>query len=109
MQPRICLIALVSLVVLRPLPARADGFLSGFVGFGLVRPHAKLDPSSIASDQNTLGWDIGAGVNVYFGHTFGIRGDVRHVRTLQDITLGGVFSNAPLDFFRASAGVTLRF
>ena len=189
MHPRVLLIALASLVVLRPLPARADGFLSGFVGYnfggdsqncvslrsceehrtnwglsvgttgglfgfeedfgyapdffgsapgadnavltlmsnlllvipagpvqpygliglGLVRPHAKLDPSSIASDQNTLGWDIGGGVNVYFGHTFGIRGDVRHVRTLQDITLGGVFTNAPLDFFRASAGVTLRF
>ena len=59
--------------------------------------------------QNALGWDIGGGVNVFFGHTFGIRGDVRRVRTLQDITLGGVFSNAPLDFFRASAGVTLRF
>src|SRR2546430_11027575 len=81
----------------------------GLLGLGLVRPHAKLDPSSIASDQNTLGWDIGGGVNVYVGHTFGIRGDLRHVRTLQDITLGGVFSNAPLDFWRASAGVTLRF
>jgi len=81
----------------------------GLLGLGLVRPHAKLDPSSIASDQNTLGWDIGGGVNVYVGHTFGIRGDLRHVRTLQDITLGGVFSSARLDVWRASAGVTLRF
>jgi opacity protein-like surface antigen len=81
----------------------------GLVGLGLVRPHARLSPSSIASDQNTLGWDIGGGVNVFFTHAVGVRGDVRHIRTLQDVTLGGLFTNAPLDFWRASAGVTLRF
>jgi opacity protein-like surface antigen len=81
----------------------------GLVGVGLVRPHAQLSASSLASNQNTLGWDIGGGVNVYLAHAVGIRGDLRHVRTLQDITLGGLFANAPLDFWRASAGVTFRF
>ena len=38
-----------------------------------------------------------------------IRGDLRHIRTLQDITLFGVLDNQPLDFWRASAGITLRF
>lgn len=82
----------------------------GLVGLGLVRPHAQLSASSLAdSSQNTVGWDIGGGVNIFLAHAVGIRGDVRHVRTLQDITLGGFFSNAPLDFWRASAGVTFRF
>jgi opacity protein-like surface antigen len=81
----------------------------GLIGIGLVRPHAQLNASSLASDQNTLGWDIGGGVNIFFGKTVGVRGDVRHIRTLQDITLGGFFTNAPLDFYRASAGLTLRF
>jgi opacity protein-like surface antigen len=81
----------------------------GLVGVGLVRPHAQLSASSLASNQNTLGWDIGGGINVYLAHAVGIRGDLRHIRTLQDITLGGVFNNAPLDFWRASAGLTLRF
>jgi opacity protein-like surface antigen len=81
----------------------------GLIGLGLVRSHTELRASSLASDQNTLGWDIGGGVNVYFAHSVGIRGDVRHIRTLQDLTLGGVFTNAPLDFWRASAGLTLRF
>ena len=81
----------------------------GLIGLGLVRPHAKTDLTSLATDQNTLGWDIGGGLNIFLGHTFGIRGDLRHIRTLQDISLGGVFTNAPLDFWRASAGVTLRF
>ena len=81
----------------------------GLIGLGLVRPHAKLELSSISTDQNTLGWDIGGGLNVFLGHTFGIRGDLRHIRTLQDITLFGVLDNQPLDFWRASAGITLRF
>ncbi|HKB13875.1 MAG TPA: outer membrane beta-barrel protein [Vicinamibacterales bacterium] len=82
----------------------------GLIGLGLVRPHAKTDLASLGdTDQNTLGWDIGGGLNIFFGHTFGIRGDLRHVRTFQDITLFGVFNNAPLDFWRASAGITLRF
>jgi len=81
----------------------------GLIGLGLVRPHAKTDLVGLATDQNTLGWDIGGGLNIFFGRTFGVRGDVRHIRTLQDITLFGVFDNAPLDFWRGSAGVTLRF
>src|SRR3954468_18181151 len=81
----------------------------GLIGVGLVRPHAQLSASSIASSQNTLGWDIGGGIKIYFLHAGGIRGDIRRVRTLQDITLGGVFTNAPLNFWRASAGLTLRF
>src|SRR5436305_6172598 len=48
----------------------------GLIGVGLVRPHAQLSASSIASNQNTLGWDIGGGINVYVVHAVGIRGDV---------------------------------
>jgi len=81
----------------------------GVVGVGLVRPHAQLNASSLASDQNALGWDIGGGLNIFFGEHVGVRGDVRHLRTLQDITLGGLFTNAPLDFWRGTAGLTLRF
>ena len=81
----------------------------GVVGLGLVRPHGQLNASSLASDQNTLGWDIGGGVNIFFARHVGVRGDVRHLRTLQDITLGGFFANAPLDFWRGTAGLTLRF
>jgi opacity protein-like surface antigen len=82
----------------------------GLIGLGLVRPHANVDLASLGeNDQNTLGWDIGGGLNIFFGHTFGVRGDLRHVRTFQDVTLFGVFNNAPLEFWRGSAGITLRF
>jgi hypothetical protein len=65
--------------------------------------------SSLADvSQNTLGYDIGGGINIFIVHSFGLRGDVRHMHTLQDVTLG-VFQSQPLDFWRASAGVTFRF
>jgi opacity protein-like surface antigen len=77
-------------------------------GLGLIRSHAKLDASSLSLDKNSLGYDLGGGLTVYLSHAFGIRGDVRHFRTLQDVTLG-VLGNDQIDFWRASAGLTLRF
>lgn len=80
----------------------------GVIGLGLIRPHAQLNSSLVDVAQNTLGYDIGGGINIFFLHSVGIRGDVRHMHTLEDVTLG-VFQNQPLDFWRASAGLTLRF
>ncbi len=78
------------------------------VGLGLIRPHVQFDALSLALDKNALGYDIGGGLNIFLGHTLGVRGDVRHLQTLQDVPLG-LFSNDRLDFWRASAGLTLRF
>ena len=78
------------------------------VGLGLIRPHVQFDALSLALDKNALGYDIGGGLNIFLGHTIGVRGDVRHLHTLQDVPLG-LFSNDRLDFWRASAGLTLRF
>ncbi len=77
------------------------------VGIGLIRPHVQFDAVSLAIDKNALGYDIGGGLNIFLGK-IGIRGDVRHLRTVQNVTLG-LFSNDQLDFWRASAGITLRF
>jgi len=80
----------------------------GVVGLGLIRSHAQLNSSLADISQNTLAYDLGGGIDIFFVHSVGIRGDVRHMHTLQDITLG-VLQNQPLDFWRASAGLTLRF
>lgn len=78
------------------------------IGLGLIRPHAQLNSSLASVDQNTLGYDVGGGINIFVLHSLGLHGDVRHMHTLQDVTLG-VFQDQPLDFWRASAGVTFRF
>ena len=80
----------------------------GVIGIGLMRSHAQFNTSSLALDKNALGWDIGGGLNIFFGHSVGIRGDIRHLRTLQDVTLG-VFGNDKIDFWRGSAGLVFRF
>jgi hypothetical protein len=78
------------------------------IGLGLIRPHVQLDSIGLSLDKNAVGYDIGGGINIFLGHAVGIRGDIRHLHTLQDVTLG-VFGNDQLDFWRASAGLTFRF
>lgn len=80
----------------------------GLVGVGLIRPHVKFDATSLAVDKNAVGWDIGGGINIFLTRNLGVRGDIRHIRTLKDVTLG-IFSPEQLDFWRASGGLTLRF
>jgi hypothetical protein len=80
----------------------------GIIGIGLMRPHVKFDALSLALDQNAFGYDIGGGLNIFFGRTVGIRGDLRRLRTFEDVTLG-VFSSDKINFWRGSAGLTLRF
>jgi hypothetical protein len=77
------------------------------VGLGLMRPHLKFD-SLTTLNKNVLGWDFGGGLNIFVTHSFGLRGDLRRVRSFKDVTLG-VFGNDQIDFWRGSAGVTLRF
>jgi opacity protein-like surface antigen len=78
----------------------------GVIGLGLMRPHVKLDTGALSLDKNVLGWDLGFGLNIFLTPKFGLRGDLRHLRTLQDVTLG-VFGNERIDFWRGSVGITL--
>jgi hypothetical protein len=78
------------------------------VGVGLMRPHVKFDALSLALNRNAFGYDIGGGVNIFFGRNVGVRGDLRRLKTFEDVTLG-VFSTDKINFWRGSAGVTLRF
>jgi hypothetical protein len=73
-----------------------------------MRSHAQFNASSLALDNNSLGWDIGGGLNIFLGRSIGVRGDVRRLKTLQDVTLG-VFGNDKVEFWRASAGLVFRF
>lgn len=80
----------------------------GIIGLGLMRSHAQFNASSLSLDNNSLGWDIGGGLNIFLGRSIGVRGDVRRLKTLQDVTLG-VFGNDKVEFWRASAGLVFRF
>ena len=77
-------------------------------GLGLIRPHATFNAAGLAVDKNALGYDVGGGINVYVQRHLGVRGDVRHMRTVHGVTLG-LFSGDTLDFWRGSVGLTFRF
>ena len=85
------------------------------VGAGLIRPHASSDLLKFSTENNSLGYDLGGGVNAYFSRHVGVRGDVRRFRTLQDVNipvLGNIasqFNSQKLEFWRASIGLSLKY
>ncbi len=88
----------------------------GVLGLGLVRSHTSVSLNQFQASDNSLGYDLGVGVNALVTRRVGLRGDVRHFHTFQDIDvplfgdpLRQVFVPQRLDFWRASAGVTFRF
>ncbi|MEO8258706.1 MAG: outer membrane beta-barrel protein [Acidobacteriota bacterium] len=85
-------------------------------GAGLIRPHASSDLRKFDTKNNSLGYDLGAGVNGYVSRHVGIRGDIRRFHTLQDVDiplLGDIatqiFETRKLDFWRASFGIAFRY
>src|SRR5262245_63813538 len=84
-------------------------FVSG--GFGLLRTHidaGRLINATLSS--NNLAYDVGAGMMGFFSEHFGLRGELRYFRTLEDTNRGsGIdLERGRLRFWRASAGVTFR-
>ena len=86
------------------------------VGAGLIRPHSSFNLTKLDTKNNSLGYDLGAGVHGYFSRHVGVRGDVRRFHTLQDVDVpivgniaSQIFVTQKLDFWRASFGVSLRY
>ena len=81
-------------------------------GVGLVRPHVSLNLRNFSTDNNALGYDLGGGLNAFFAKHAGVRGDIRHFHTFQDVSvlrLNQVFNGEKLDYWRASLGLILKF
>jgi opacity protein-like surface antigen len=77
-------------------------------GVGLIRPHASLNVTDLVTSKNAFGWDLGGGLTISLGTHLGVRGDIRHFRTFEDLTLF-VFTGGKLSFTRASVGLTLKY
>jgi opacity protein-like surface antigen len=80
-------------------------------GFGLIKSRISTDPDVLLdSTNNDFGWNIGGGVMVFLGENVGVRGDIRHFHSFQDLEiLSFPLSDTKLDFGRASAALVLRF
>lgn len=80
-------------------------------GIGLVKTHVSLAPANVfTTDDNSIGWDVGGGLMVFFGSHFGLRGDIRYLHSFQRLSLVGLtLSDSKLDFGRASGAVVFAF
>jgi opacity protein-like surface antigen len=80
-------------------------------GVGLIKSHVEFTSASIfTTDNNNFGWDLGGGVIFLLGGHLGVRGDIRHFHSFQDLkVLGFTVSNSKLNFARASAGLVVTF
>jgi opacity protein-like surface antigen len=92
----------------------------GTAGVGLMRITGDVDVvlagDVISASAQDFAWNIGGGLFIFPTPNFGIRGDIRHFRTgdviLDDIPGIGGLDDLPLpdfDFWRYTAGVTLKF
>ena len=79
------------------------------VGVGVMR--ASADFTQV--EENSLTWDYGGGLALFFGTRVGVRFDFRYFRTFDDVEVFGVQlvedSAGKLDFTRSSVGVLFRF
>ena len=83
----------------------------GVAGVGLIKSRIGDAEDFFNVDSTNWGVDIGGGANFFFTDKFGIRGDVRYFRSLQDTEAEDEFNIGLADFhfWRGSVGATFRF
>lgn len=79
-------------------------------GLGLIRQRVEGFGNLLEFSRNNLGYNVGAGVMVFFSRHAGVRGDFRYFRSFQDSD-EGFFSLEPgtLEYSRATAALVFRF
>jgi opacity protein-like surface antigen len=90
-----------------------DGSFRPYVsgGAGLLRPNLAEAGDAAVVEGNKFAWNVGGGVTGFFTDRVGITGDVRYVRAMDKNEVPNVFGVQfdGLDFWRAAAGVTLKW
>ena len=90
-----------------------DGSFRPYVsgGAGLLRPNLAEAGDVTVVEGNKFAWNIGGGVTGFFTDHVGITGDVRYLRARDKNEEPNVFGVQfdGLDFWRAAAGVTLKW
>lgn len=78
-------------------------------GAGLMQERVNIPGTPFESSNDDVGVNVGAGFVSFLNDRAGIRGDVRYFRDLQDNSTVGDIDFGSFHFWRASAGVTIRF
>lgn len=80
-------------------------------GIGLIRQQLSAVAGLVNYDLNDVGYNVGGGVVLFVSRNVGIRGDVRHFRTLGGNTVVDLIDLQPgkFNYTRATVGVTFRY
>jgi len=83
----------------------------GLVGLGILKSDLESFDELVGFDDIETVFDFGGGVLLFFSSHFGIRGDVRYIRTLTDIDFGPInlAGDSAIDYTRGTVGVVFRF
>ena len=84
-------------------PGRIQSYIVS--GVGLVRLRVSLNQTSV--DSSVIGYDLGGGANAFITKHVGLRIDVRHFQTFQNVNVP--LAGGKLGFWRASLGLALQF
>jgi opacity protein-like surface antigen len=110
-----------NLVIGIPIGGTTGGGVRPYVtaGAGLMRSNIAFDNILDDLSTNDLAVNVGGGVHVFFTDNFGLRGDLRYFRGLQqqddddlledDDFFDDDFGLEDFDYWRATIGVTFRF
>jgi hypothetical protein len=90
-------------------PGRPRIYVSG--GAGLLKTRVLGATELFDVDSTDFGVNVGGGIYVVGGGALGFRADVRYFRALSDPDPDGEFDLdlGDLDFWRATAGITIKF
>ena len=82
----------------------------GVFGVGLMKSRVDLTAGDVLSfSNNNFAWDLGGGLMLFFGEHVGIRGELRHFHSFQNVSVPGfAVDNTKLNFGRASVGLVLK-
>jgi opacity protein-like surface antigen len=80
-------------------------------GIGLIQSHIDETQQLLEVDSNEFGFNVGGGVVLALSDRLGLRGDLRYFRAITDPEPDDEFDVdlGSLDFWRASAGLSINF
>ena len=107
------LTAMVNVTAGVPLETRDGAGLRPYVvgGLGMVRQQFSVAGGLLNHSVSDLGYTVGGGVMAFFGPNVGLRGDVRHIRSLGGGTITDLLDLdvGRFNFTRATVGVVFRY
>ena len=80
-------------------------------GAGVLRSTSDIEGVFDEGSQNSVAWNTGGGVLLFFGNNYGVRFDIRYFKTFDDVDTGEGVVSPPgkVDFTRGTLGFVFRF